>query len=540
MNLDKFKEFMNADWKQLAVEQWGKISSIDKKSFLWIFIIVNMVFIWHTITFFWGNHDWAQIKYGIFVGWSLFDGRWGAGLIQQLTGGDILPVWNNLFCFTGFTLAVIFLAKYWDLPKNTFIYTIFGTFIILLPYTTPWMTFVRSETHFWNMFLIVISLILCTYKKIWAYIIAILLFYFCMGCYASMLPAILVIFIGRCILDVWFENKTLAQGIKDHFGTALAIILSFGLFLVTWILIKKYYPYFIDFITVNTVTFERLIYNFMHIGKGLRDTFFNAMPYIPTKFKILLGLAIPMTVCLMFKLSKKRILMLCILYITLLIASQTTNLLSVEDYTNMLRIDFFSMPYIYALFWAILLRTGKCWENLAILFMCIAIFYSGLQNLRDQKVKYLDKQRDTKIYENIITRVKNNPKFNPNKQYKLIVIGEVGGYRELTTFDIYNKKMNYANAWSPFIPSWSAKEFFDFNEKESYIEKSLCVNADYLPDDILKEMDSNFILNIAELYPSLNSVYIDDKFIYVILDDFYLDMIRKRIRGLYQINSLRK
>ena len=84
MNIDKFISFCNEDWKEKICNWWKNISPVDKKSFLWIFVVLNLVFLWHTVTFFFGNHDWEQVKSGVHIFWSLFDGRWGAGLIQQI------------------------------------------------------------------------------------------------------------------------------------------------------------------------------------------------------------------------------------------------------------------------------------------------------------------------------------------------------------------------------------------------------------------------------------------------------------------------
>ena len=532
--IQNIHKFLNVDWKQEIIKSWNKIPSLDKRSFLWIFGMTNLVFLWHTITFFFGNHDWGQIKYGVPVKWSLFDGRWGAGVIQQLMGGDILPVWNNLFCFAGFTLAVILLAKYWKVPKNVFTYAIFGLFIILMPYTPPWLQFVRSETHFWNIFLIVGALTLSVHNKWWGHAIAFLLLYFCLGCYAAMLPAMIIIFLGRCVLDVWFEHKTFIQLIKQRWQTAGVIIMAFVAFAITFLLMKKY-NIIIPMMTVDNVGIETLFNNLIHIGTGIKDSFFKALPYIPTGFKVLLGLAIPMVLWLIKQQGIKRIALLFFLFVGIIIATQTTNLLSAADYSNQLRIDFFAMPYAYALFWGILLRTGKVWENLALLFMTIAVFYSGLQDVRDQKVKHFDRLRDIQIFEDIVARIKANPQFNPDKRYNLLILGEVEKNNELTTFDKYNSRLDWPNAWSPFIPNWNAKDYFDFYEKESFIDKNFSDSSSphYLPltDVALLEMDINFLLNQAAPWPQPNSVHVDEEHIYIIFQQEELDKLKERLKA---------
>ena len=534
MNIDKFISFCNEDWKEKICNWWKNISPVDKKSFLWIFVVLNLVFLWHTVSFYWGNHDWEQIKSGVHVFWSLFDGRWGAGIIQQIFNGDILPVWNNLFCFAGFTFAVILLAKYWELPKNTFIYSIFGLFIVLLPYTLPWLQFVRSETHFWNIFLIVAALVLSSDKNFYKQIIAFLFFYFCLGCYASMISCIMILFLGRCFLDVWFDNKTLSDIIKNRWQTALVILLSFLAFLATWFFMKQF-NFIIPMQNVSTIALTAIFNKFLNLHISLKNSFLNPCPFIPAFLKLLSGLAIPIVICLMKNFSKKSVFLLSVLFICIFISTQITNILAVGDYSNQIRIDFFAIPYVYALFWAILLKTGKFFENIAILFMFLIILYSGLQDVRSQKVKYLDNLHDIKIYEDIINRIKINPAFDPDKKYNLLILGEVTDCCN-TTFDIYNHdienpKILGFNTWAPFISNWNAYEYFNFYEKNPYIDKMNWSDwCNPIKDDEIKTLDYDYILNKARPYPDKNSTFVDDNVIYIIFDWEELEKFKERIK----------
>ena len=400
-----------------------------------------------------------------------------------------------------------------------------------MPYTMPWLQFVRSETHFWNIFLIVAALMICKYKNIFAYISAFILLYFCLGCYASMISVMMIILLGRCVLDVWFDNKNFTQLIRAHWQTLAIILISFAAYVITF-LFMKHASLFIDYRTVDTTSINQFLCNFANIGHGINTAFLKTLPYIPIGFKLLLGLAIPFVIFLMYRLQIKRIILLTLLITGLLISTQLTDLLSVSDYTKQLRIDFFSMPYVYALFWTILLRTGKCWENLAILFMCISIFYSGLQDIRDQKVKHFDKLSNIRVYEDIINRIKIKPDFNPNKEYFLIFIGNLQDVNKLSTFDIYNSDIHWGNSWVPFISSWNADEYFNFYENKPFIKGSYSHLTNPITNNIIENFDKNYLLNKAKPYPSQDSVHIDKTNIYIIFSQKDLDDINTRIRNL--------
>lgn len=75
-HLAQYKDF---DLEQIIVSRWQNISSLAKKSFLWIFLITNLVFLFHTVMWLWGNHDWSLIKYGMLTYNMLWCGRYTGG-----------------------------------------------------------------------------------------------------------------------------------------------------------------------------------------------------------------------------------------------------------------------------------------------------------------------------------------------------------------------------------------------------------------------------------------------------------------------------
>ena len=93
----KLAKLQDFDLEGIITQKWQAISPISKKSFLWIFLITNIVFLFHTVQYMWGNHDWGLIKWGITVSQDLWAGRFTSGLVQQFLGGDLIPIANNLF-----------------------------------------------------------------------------------------------------------------------------------------------------------------------------------------------------------------------------------------------------------------------------------------------------------------------------------------------------------------------------------------------------------------------------------------------------------
>ncbi len=528
----KKNQFLDIDIEKNMLQAWCAISLCSKKAFFYMFAIINIVFLWHTVTFFFGDHDWWQIKSNINLGWSIFDGRWGAGLLQQYAGGDILPVLNNLFCFSGFCLAMITLAKYWKIPKTVFTYTTFGLFIMLMPYTYPWLQFVRSETHFWNIFIVIIGLMLANLKKIYWQIAAILLFTFSMGCYGALLGCIISIYLCKCLLDVWFEYTDFKNFIKDHYRPAICIIISSILFVIISYILREKYHMIESIYTTKEANIEGIWKNILDIPKALKATFFAPLPFIPSFFKVFLLMGFPLSIFLLLKKGIKEILLIMLLIISLALTTQLINIVSETVFYNQLRLDFFWMPYIYAVGWSVLLKQKrKFFKSLALIAMVIATYYSALQAFRCQKVQYFDKQSEMKVWDDVRSRIKANPKFSPDKKYYLYVVGAIYEYRQYSIFYRYNElELDLWNSWVPFVPTWQGNVFLNFYETKPYVidvYNEICNLV--LTDEHLKKMDLDYLMNKAEPWPSMNSIKVDDKMIYVILSQSGLDRVRQRI-----------
>ena len=153
------------------------------------------------------------------------------------------------------------------------------------------------------------------------------------------------------------------------------------------------------------------------------------------------------------------------------------------------------------------------------------------------KVKYFDKLRETKIYEDVINRIKINPNFDQNKKYNLLILGEAEKEDQPTTFDIYNSEMTWKNTWAPFVMTWNAYEFFNFYEKKPYIIKMNWSNdCNPITDEEVKTLDTDYLLNKALPYPHKNSTFVDNNVIYIVFEQNKLDELKNRINEIKQTN----
>ena len=116
--------------------------TLDGKAVLISFLIINFAFLFHTLNFMWGNHDVKFIKEELLFSSGLFEGRFTQFIpYRLLTGGQILPLLNNLLGFAFLTAALWLLAKYWNIKKSLAGYIVFISFFATQPYTLSWMYF---------------------------------------------------------------------------------------------------------------------------------------------------------------------------------------------------------------------------------------------------------------------------------------------------------------------------------------------------------------------------------------------------------------
>ena len=125
---------------------WYKnIPQYMKKSFIISFILINVAFLFHTTNFMFGDHDWLYVRGQTYWKEGTFEGRPLHFVLQSiLFSGQILPLLNNLFSFAFLAISSIMLAKYWKVKASTFNYTLFATFIAVIPYTLVWLYYAKD------------------------------------------------------------------------------------------------------------------------------------------------------------------------------------------------------------------------------------------------------------------------------------------------------------------------------------------------------------------------------------------------------------
>jgi hypothetical protein len=248
----KLANIFNKDFSVYLKQLWNNIPSLYKKSFLIVFLGLNIVFALHTTNFLWGNHEWPYLLYNTSPFAMSYVGRYFGQISSFIfNNGLFLPILNNLIHFAIFSLAAILLCLYWRLPRSVLLYSVVGLLFVLQPYTISWMYWqMESPEALQIPFYILLGFILgdsvseiySRTKRTFTILSSVLLFWLCLGIYQASISTMVIIFIGRIIVDIIFEknqNKKLLNIIKRHIWVFISIVSSVVIYLLIYFFLKR-------------------------------------------------------------------------------------------------------------------------------------------------------------------------------------------------------------------------------------------------------------------------------------------------------------
>ena len=517
--------------KKTSDKIFSNFDKTDIKALLISYFIVNLIFLYNTLNFIWGNHDDVFITEGLKLSSGLFEGRFSQFIPPVLlTNGQILPIITNLLGLMFLTIGLWLLAKYWNIPKSLLNYTLFITFFISQPYTLSWLyfTFITLSCLLWTM-LVILGLYLSqsiskSTHKLWLSFASILCFYLPLGGYPPVINTIFVCLGAKIVISYIFEKHTLKELFHTYKYTLLNILLATICFKLTLKIVNPNNVYNLETTAIAaypTKFIETLIISYKQ--------FILSLPFMEQSYKLILFTMVLIAfVSAVIKAEnlKKRLLTLLFILGTIWCASLTTFLV-IPPTQYVARIDFFGLAFIYAFALALLLSFKKpISRSIAIIFMIIIIPFSIINDYRAQKNWQQGFTAEMQILEDITARIEEHPNFNPKKQYRFYQAGDIS-----LRPAYYNQKFSQSEPFLlniAYLAMWQGAPLAQFYSPFTYID----TKTPLLISDITPEL-YRFIQEKAHPYPHRNSIWIDDKIIVVIYNRYGLDDFKNKLYNLY-------
>ena len=317
----------------------------------------------------------------------------------------------------------------------------------------------------------------------------------------------IIFLLGRIFVDVFEENPSIKKLIKDYWKSALDILLAGIGYFVIFCILKKIGLFYANEYHSQLIGLDALWERLILIGRVIVEIFYIPADYIDTPLKIILELPLLCTVVLLFFKKKSQIVKGLLILFGIILSSQITLLITAEPLVHLNRVDFFSLPYIYALGLVICSKQKGIIKSLTLVVVSGCIFYSALQDIRCQKVWHFTKHAEMLSYNEAVRRVKAHSDFVPRKQYDLICIG-----RPRPLNDAFNKYNPHYRSYfqRPAVLDWAMMPFFNFYEKDPFVKRFIRIPT--LTDEI-----KNYFGDKRE-FPGPESILIKENTIYILFD----------------------
>lgn len=480
------------------------------------------------INFIWGNHDWWWIKDHTPFSSGVFEGRFAQFILPTiLFSGNILPILSAATGLLLYSLCTILLLKLWQAPQHNLFNTIIGTSIVTAPYTISWFYFAFLTLSCLSWPLVIISAFLLFNHKtkyftnIW---LATILFVLTLGGYPPAINMIGTIFFTLILKDLCLKGLTVKSLIKKYIPHIISLLCATLIWLFILYLLKKYN---LQQNTYNTVSIDlkTLPSKSYFCLKAALQQFTTTTSFISYFYKyITLCLVLAAFIELFINLPKKTssICFFVISILGLLLASVTT-LLVAQNTAYVLdepRIEFFSLPYIYAFSAYILLNKKNYFiQNLTIILLCLIILHNINTTAYASKIWLLGFKAENAYAERFISRLEEHTSFRPQTNQYTFIQGGTLNFRKNYHIPQKDEKTDSYTLTAPYIPwhlPYKAYTFYypylfvaqDFDIYWSFVSP----NAFDLTPNVIK-----YITNSARPWPNKNATYISPSLIILTL-----------------------
>lgn len=490
------------------IKSWSVIAAISILCYL--SLLVN---------FMWGNHDWGWIKDHTPLFSGLFEGRFSQFILPCiLFSGNILPIFSATVGLLLLSLCATLLLKLWQTPEHKLFYVLLGANIVTAPYTISWFyfAFLTLSCLSWPL-IIILAFLLLNYKikyftNIW---LATLLFVLTLGGYPPAINMIGTIFFTLILKDLCLKGFTVKSLIKKYIPYVASLLCASLIWLFILYLLKKFN---LQHNTYNTASIDikTLPEKFYLCLKAALQQFTVTTSFISYSYKyIMLCLVLAAFIALFISLPKKLSTITCFILSTLgLLLASVTTLLVAQNTLYVLhepRIEFFSLPYIYAFSGFVLLnKNNRFLQNLTTLLLTLLIFYNINTTTLASKIWILGFKAENSYAERFITRLEEQDYFKPQTNKYTFVQGGTLNFRKKYYTPQKNERIDSYTLNAPYIPWHLPYKAYTFYYPYVFVDKDFDIYWSFVSSDAFQLTPGvkQYITQSAYPWPNKNSVYI--------------------------------
>ncbi|MCM1322693.1 MAG: glucosyltransferase domain-containing protein [Acetobacter sp.] len=497
------------------------------------------------LQFWWGNHDWRYLQYGVAVSDGLFEARYSQHLFTAfLFNGQVLPIFTCIISLFALSFMGCLAAIYLGFSADKKSSILFLCLLLSLPYTAIvfYYLFIALPLTFYAAFGVGILFFAQSPFRWWKFICGFTGVVLLLGSYPPILALVVTIFVGQKLI-CYIKQK---MELKDIFKACLFLG---GQFLLAYAVTRGIWKYLTDQGVLNTQMYNLQMRHFNELPEQILKELVAPLKNIGFFYQTL-GIQYAMfyagilgtAVFKMFYLSKNK--MIVLLGIGgLFLASRLSFLLSASAYLAEFRVAYWGQLGILIVAMCFLFDTERQWQrNLLFASGFFFLFLFVRTDYDIQKVQYLKFRAERLYHTRLLERIFFHPNFDVTRSYVSLSVGypnfkeHICGER-CSQFD--NEVLSYTVMPADLI---SALFWDDMHNPVSdsrmgvWGKRLWFVGAFVLkPEDIATKVRDIrwWMYREAEAYPSLNSLYIDDAYLIMNLDELFFNQSKEIIsKGL--------
>ena len=509
---------------------YNAIDPIYRKSFWIIFVILNIVFLYHTVIFYNGNHCWEVIFDKAVV--RFFEGRYNSDTFKYLLNGRYLPIITNLILFFNWALFSVLFCIYFNIQKKVPIITSIGLLYFLQPIMLESLYYMHSQPDAAvSLVAIIVGLIFCEKQdgikdvklSIANSIFCILLFNYSLSFFGGYINTIFVLLFGKMFVESFTGKRIQDIIVSKKFSLINIFIggLSYKIAVSYLVSIGKTDG---NMYNVRQLPISLLPARIIDcIRVSIKQLYDYSYPFIPNSITVLFLVII--LIAVFYMLFKKKYAALCLLFVCLC-ATKTSSLIAEWSHFYEPRIDCYSLSLFKLIVFSSLFFMPNIIQSIGGIIASAIIWISVINDAYALSVWKQGLEVEKMLWNRIFYTLEQNDNFLIDNKYRIIQIGEIPNGRK----HLYKTKRNERLSlglldWSynhPLYPLHIAEYFYPY----TFIDKSKPY-MNNLSD--LVDLNDKKILSDMKPWPNKSYLKIYKNAIIIVFDGDELNRLKKEL-----------
>ena len=517
-------------WNKFFFSMWG------------IFALVYSFIICH---FWWGNHDWKFIKYGVKFNSGFFEGRYSQHFFNCfLFDGQILPILLLVLSLAMIVIMGIMCASYFNLAKDRRYVTVLTLFIGLNPYLFSLIYYQHYLLALTIWPILAIWLLMMTEKGFsWLRLLCGCIGYGILwGGYSPVLALSCCLFGIKNLCECRRETNSWKQSIRNGVFFVIQSIIGFLIYKIICFCLQENLYLNNNMYNLAVRTDESLWGKFAENIWAAFSQFGHLYLYLNKEYALFLILGLlAALICWGRQIKTQRLLALCWL-VEICIGARLVFIFALHAAYAEFRLEYWSrLGMGIFMLTGLLFEKKNLWKNLVNLGLCLMFLLWVKTDLVIQKDWLVGWDGYRKYQARLGQRMEMYSGFDKTKHYTLFTLGMQNFsdkfYPERNEFLRESKEMENHHSFN-----FETGPNLFWEDKHKPFDLS-CVN---LGQQILivptertmppLELDFEDIKNIrewlyfeADVYPNINFLYVKDGIVVLVLDENDFNLNREKM-----------